>query len=805
MDPRDAGGLLALAESIADGSPIDWEAATSTATPENRALIDQLRVVAELATLHRTLPVSPDDLPNAFAQPLAATAPAIGHWAHLDLIEKIGGGTSGDVYRAWDRYLERDVAVKFLHRAGIEDDPYASPVVAEARLLARVRHPHVVTVYGVTAQEGRVGLWMELVDGPTLEQVLQRNGPFSAREAALIGIDLCRALAAIHRAGLLHRDVKTQNVVREQGGRIVLMDLGAGRRMDQESVAALTDRTGTPLYLAPEIFLGGATTERTDIYSLGVLLYRLVTRAFPVRAATLDDLHAAHAAGARVRLRDARPDLPTEFVRVVDRATEPNPVDRPATAGELEAALATTIAPEAAPAPAADIRRRWSTRQWASAVAAIVLTLAIVAVLVFRRTPMPTVTPNPAGRVQLAVLPFQDGTRRADVAHWPELIQALFVDELTGVHDVAIMDPLSMNMMVSHALGSAPNTRNPQLLALLQRANVSLVVEGTIVAAGDGAFQIRINLVDPSSGEARFPAQAAVANEDELLGGVRMLADSILGFLQLQGLPLANDKDLRPWISFRRHNVRAINAFLQASQHIFRYERVAAERDLRRAIELDPTFIEPQVWLIPGLAIQGKVSEARAMYDRLLARERTASPFEQAMIAYAGAMLNGDAAAQARQVEIGLEFLPGNNILLANLAEHREQTGDCAGALAAMRPAVDMRWRYPPLYELWGWCAIDTGLYDEARRVLLDAVNMQPVHPNVYALLEALDIANGEQAAADRFDAMHVAAMRQLDRPASQTYVVKAYRRLAGVCRARNQQDRAARLDAKAAAAVERR
>jgi tetratricopeptide (TPR) repeat protein len=247
--------------------------------------------------------------------------------------------------------------------------------------------------------------------------------------------------------------------------------------------------------------------------------------------------------------------------------------------------------------------------------------------------------------------------------------------------------------------------------------------------------------------------------------------------------------------------VRAVNAFLQASQYIFRYQRVAGERYLRQAIELDPTFIEPQVWLIPGLAIQGKMDEARAMYERLLARERTASPYEQMMIAYAGAMLNGDAEAQARQIEIGLEYMPGNNILLANLAEHREQSGNCAGALDALRPAVEMRWHYPPIYELWGWCAIDAGRYDETRRVLLDATNLPPVHPNVYALLEALALADGDAATADRFDAMYVAATRRLDRPAAQTYVVKAFRRLADVCASRGQPDRAARLNAKAAAA----
>src|SRR6185437_5147759 len=165
-------------------------------------------------------------------------------------------------------------------------------IAREGRLLARIRHPNVITVHGVEIHEGRVGLCMELVRGTTLEDVLRKRGSFSAREAALVGIDLCRALAAIHAAGLIHRDVKAQNVMREDGGRIVLMDLGTGREADDHAGRAIRELAGTPLYLAPEIFVGAAASALTDVYSLGVLLYRLVSGAFPVRAATVDELEA---------------------------------------------------------------------------------------------------------------------------------------------------------------------------------------------------------------------------------------------------------------------------------------------------------------------------------------------------------------------------------------------------------------------------------------------------------------------------------------------------------------------------------
>src|SRR5262249_38362777 len=304
---------------------------------DEREVIGQLRVLCNLAGLHRSI-ASPTDATTSTARK-AAAAPAIGSWAHLSLIERLGGGTFGEVYRAWDRDLEREVALKLLRTDESDGDLSASRIANEGRLLARVSHPNVIAVHGVAVHESRVGLWMELVRGVTLEQQLSSAGPFSAREAAAIGVDLCRALAAIHAAGLIPRDVKAQNVMRADGGRIVLMDLGTGRDKSHALRRGTPELAGTPLYLAPEIFVGAPASARTDLYSLGVLLYHLVSGSFPVRAANVDQLQRAHAGGEFTRLRDARADLPTAFVRVVDRAIAPEPAKRYASAGDLEAAL----------------------------------------------------------------------------------------------------------------------------------------------------------------------------------------------------------------------------------------------------------------------------------------------------------------------------------------------------------------------------------------------------------------------------------------------------------------------------------
>jgi eukaryotic-like serine/threonine-protein kinase len=299
-------------------------------------------------------------------------------WGHLRLLAQIGQGSFGTVYRAWDSKLERHVALKLVVPSGVSNAFDLSRALKEARLLARVRHPNVVTVLGADCYDDRFGLWMELVNGLTLEQLLKTHGTMSAREAAAIGVDLCHALAAVHRARLLHRDIKASNVMREDGGRIVLMDLGAGRRMPaaDEPVDPLA---GTPLYLAPELLAGHKPSVPSDIYSVGVLLYHLVSGRYPVSGTTRDEVARAHERTDRALLRDMRPDLPPSFVDAIDRALSPEPHLRYRTAGGFGTALAALAGVRYERDP-----RRWLDWRVGAAVMAITAALLVGLVQVGR-------------------------------------------------------------------------------------------------------------------------------------------------------------------------------------------------------------------------------------------------------------------------------------------------------------------------------------------------------------------------------------------------------------------------------------
>lgn len=353
-DPK----LLRIARHIADGQHVAWEAIEAQVPAEDRGFLDSLRHVAHIAWFHRSQqqtpnrPAAPESSSGRAAslgrRPAAESAgEAVQRWGHLEIRAKLGEGVFGEVYRAWETTLERDVALKLLRpiaaAVSMSGGGQAPHLLQEGRILARVRHPNIVAVYGAERYDGRHGIWMEFVQGRTLEDILQSQGAFGAREAAVIGIDLTGALGAVHRCGLVHRDVKARNVMREEGGRIVLMDFGAGTEFDLEARGPARAPAGTPAYLAPEIFLGQPATPQSDLYSLGVLLFHLVTNGFPVEGPSLRDIARAHEKGDVRLLREARTDLPEAFVQVVEKALEPKPARRFTSAGQMEQALVAAL------------------------------------------------------------------------------------------------------------------------------------------------------------------------------------------------------------------------------------------------------------------------------------------------------------------------------------------------------------------------------------------------------------------------------------------------------------------------------
>lgn len=311
-------------DAVADQADFNWAALDAEFQDEQtRSMVRALREIAAIARVHDApAPSAVRSLPFS--------------WGPLEARAYIARGAHGDVYRAWDPRLEREVALKLLRSETSDADE--SFAITEGRLLARVQHPNVVSVFGADRVGGQAGIWMELVEGGTVRDLVARDGPLTAPAAVEIGMAVCAGLGAIHAAGLVHRDVKAQNVVRSRDGRTILMDLSVGQEVADDGDGL----EGTPVYLAPELLNGGRATVASDIYATGVLLFFLVTGQYPVTATSLEDLRRRHDAGDGERLKANR-SVPRRFSAAVDRALAANPSDRFASADQMGAALTSAL------------------------------------------------------------------------------------------------------------------------------------------------------------------------------------------------------------------------------------------------------------------------------------------------------------------------------------------------------------------------------------------------------------------------------------------------------------------------------
>lgn len=326
-----------IVASVSDGKPVDlsddeFDALATRLGDRARALRD----VAKIAAFSRALQRGED---RKSRSPAGDT---LARWGPFTLLERLGSGSSGEVWRAWDGSLEREVAVKFLLPRS-DDEPRDS-LLAEARALARVRHPGVATVFGIAEHDGRVGMWMELLRGPTLAEVIERKAPLSIRDVTLVARKLCEALDALDHAGILHRDIKPSNVILEAGGRAVLTDFGLGSRRRLFVAVSPRDGSGTPLFMAPSLIEGGPATPRTDLYALGVTLRWALTGRPPFEARTMEDLKAEVRRGSSTPLSRARADAPPALVRAIDHAMDGSPAAASYTAAAMKRDLGAAVA-----------------------------------------------------------------------------------------------------------------------------------------------------------------------------------------------------------------------------------------------------------------------------------------------------------------------------------------------------------------------------------------------------------------------------------------------------------------------------
>ncbi len=461
----------------------------------------------------------------------------------------LGAGGMGEVYRARDPRLERDVAIKVI-RAGLLAEPEVRRRFrGEATALSRVNHPNVASVYDVGEQGDMDFLVMELIPGESLAERL-RSGPLPATHLLPLALQLAEGMAAAHEAGIIHRDLKPANVRVTPEGRLKIVDFGLARELEtpggSELAATITSAgttAGTLAYMAPELLGGGRADARSDVFALGIVLYEMATGRHPYPTESVIALVNAIANRPPAAPRTIRDDLPEGFDGVVLSAMRAEPSRRPATAGEVLAELRGLAASDTARPKARPPRR------------------------------------SKRGRVRsLAVLPLENLSGDAG--------QDFFADGITEalIADLAKIEGLRVISRTSAMRYKNARLPLPQIAAEL---SVDAVVEGTVIRAGD-RVRITAQLIHAAS-DTLLWAESFDRDQSDILTLQSDAARAIAGEIRVKLTPRTRER----LAVARRVNPAAYETYLRGRHLMNRRTEESLLRAMdhfRAAIDLDPTY-----------------------------------------------------------------------------------------------------------------------------------------------------------------------------------------------------------------------
>ncbi len=312
------------------------------------------------------------------------------------LESKLGSGGMSTVYLALDEVLDRPVAVKLLHREISEEADQLERFRREARAAARLSHPNLVGVIDAGEDDGRPYIVFEYIEGRTLKRRIQEDGGLPVDEAVAYAIEIGRGLTAAHARKLVHRDVKPQNVLIDPDGRAKVTDFGIARSLEQKGMTATGRVLGTTDYVSPEQAMGEDVDERSDVYSLGVVLYEMLTGDVPFQAETQVGVAMKHVNVPMPDVQTKRPEVSAAVASVVDRATTKDPRDRYGTVAQMVRDLEQTLEVEAArrggtSGEATSVldsvppsrRRLGSRRSWLKVAVGVIAAALIAAVVIY--------------------------------------------------------------------------------------------------------------------------------------------------------------------------------------------------------------------------------------------------------------------------------------------------------------------------------------------------------------------------------------------------------------------------------------
>ncbi|MCG6924023.1 MAG: protein kinase [Acidobacteria bacterium] len=679
--------------------------------------------------------------------------------AHFRITAALGKGGMGEVYRAEDTKLGRQVAIKVLPEKYISDRASLARFEREARLVAALNHPNIVTLYSVEESGGKHFLAMELVEGHGLDKLLQA-GPLTVRRLLDVSIQLADALAAAHARGIVHRDLKPGNVMVTRDGRVKVLDFGLAKLVaaagdDMESASSREQTLSQPLtaegkvagtvpYMSPEQLEGRSLDHRTDIFSLGVILYKMATGQRPFQGLSSPSVMSAILRDTPKSVSDVRDELPVPLARTIDRCLEKDRDRRYQSAADVRLDLE-ALRRELESGQVKPPRRRIVVPRWAWWASAAVIVLGGVAAGVGLFTggrfgAEPGATPvgarSEAGAFDaaqwvIAVMPSSVVSEDADLAALTEGLALTLTTRLA-------------QLSRSHGLQIIPaSTLREEGIDRLEEARrelgVTLVLTFDTRRSGD---RVRVNaqLVDVRQ-QRQLVAETIDGTMDDLLDLEEKVTTRVLRMLQVELQPTE-----RALVAAGTRNPEAHSFYLRASGLLRDYDEPAkveaAVTLFREAVRVDPSYAQAHAGLGEALwrryRLDGDPSGVQAALEECRLAVALDEKDAEGYVCL-GTVHNGMGHYEqaAGKLELAKALDPTRDETFRGLADALTHTGHTRAAEAAYKEAIALRPRYWAGYNWLGIFYFQQGRAEEAVPQFEKVVELAPDSYRGYSNLGA--------------------------------------------------------------------
>lgn len=555
--------------------------------------------------------------------------------AHYRIERELGHGGMGVVFLARDTTLDRPVAVKVVHPELAVHSSITQRFLAEARMIARLRHSNIVAIHSAGETAGLFYYVMDYVPGESLRQRLGR-GRLTAAESTRILADLADALDASGRAGLVHRDVKPENVLLDSGtGRALLADFGIARAMAIDTAAGITAQglaVGTPTYMSPEQAAGEPVDPRSDLYSLGVVGYEMVVGHPPFQGSNSAAVVSMHLSERPQEISALRADSPPALNAAIMRALAKSPDDRWQSGDAFRRALTGDVA------GATPVRKRRS-RRVALAVGAAVVGLALIFAAATRHQGGPPRGLNP--RHSILILPFDNLRKDAETDWLRDGSVSMLGLNLSQWNDLTVVDHERLHDLLARRGLRSDSILGLEMARQLARdAGVWTVVLGEFDRAGD-SLHLVARVFDVATGQRVDVARVDDRNQSD----IRPLFDEMAAkLLNLSGAP----GGVRTQLALSTTpSLEAYRAYLRGLEKLNQWNLTSAEVDFRQAVKIDTTFglAYYKLALTRGWIAGASDSAAILAIDLAMRHSSRLPAHDQAMIAAYRAFLQGEFAA----------------------------------------------------------------------------------------------------------------------------------------------------------------